>query len=397
MEVTSITRVERISDMIADSIFRHIRVGAPRRELLYVSRPVMQRIIDMLPIASVWVLAETCRTFRRLSRTLSETPYFTHADYLDYLTAKTHDSLGKWVCGWCMRLHNVGLDDTPANIWSVSNCPRDPYGVYSEEYHAGCRSFALSHRHVQFALKCTRLHDGGRSVALSSLAMRQFLCYSDERRQLASILYPYKAIIWAHGLHNGTLLAKYRASPMILDGKFLLKSVWRYKAQNTPLGFGYCVGHLKICGHQEYHTPLRHYKDVENFQEAWDSAYLRFSEEDMVRADLPALETIGWSSEDPPAYVENILGTGRPIERAIQDAGNEIHGSCGGCLTDFSVQTNSGELIVTAWQDLGGECSPLDDSWRSQMKGSGPGNLRFRAIMAHNPGSVRQRYDGLLL
>jgi hypothetical protein len=130
---------------------------------------------------------------------------------------------------------------------------------------------------------------------------------------------------------------------------------------------------------------------VEEWKNTWKIIERYMSEQDQVMGDLWAT----WESTfGLPGYIDNILSHDDLMDRVFANQGTELSYSCAGCWTDFSIRATADDLIITAWQSLGGESAPLDATWRSLMVGKGPkGHLLGSSDRAHAPGSVRKMYS----
>ncbi|KAH7157967.1 hypothetical protein B0J13DRAFT_650747 [Dactylonectria estremocensis] len=163
-------------------------------KLLQLPLEVLLLIIqDNLSQPSQIVLSQTCRALRNtLAKPLHPEAGLSRHDSLEFLASLARDLPTKWVCDICVKLHNVAPGDVLINRHSVS-CPQ---------------------RHVHLALKYTRI---------SNIDAK----YQRYREQL---LAPYHGLYSAPGSSSGRAVG-YQAStyPMIVNGRYLLKSVYRGK------------------------------------------------------------------------------------------------------------------------------------------------------------------------
>ncbi|RYP23582.1 hypothetical protein DL767_008774 [Monosporascus sp. MG133] len=308
-------------------------------------------VAEFLTPVHLALFSQTCRSLRATLERYSNAAHLSRTEYFAYLAVRARGLPEQWVCEECMALHPVVKLDTPASIYNVSSCPlgrvtSSPYGHrYGKvriDTRLGYRQIRIDHRHVQLALKYTRLQ------------RRKYNSY------LQALMAPH------HDMRFGPsaaipLKTHYSAYPKVVAGddgnlRFLLLSTWRYYKGREDISLRK-IGYQIICPHLELNYCT--------------SPYLR-----------------GGPCHVLEAAVEEVL--------EARGDGQERTGACPRCATDFSVQLTSEYLNLYAWQDFGPEGSPVDLAWKSQSAGhglDGVWNWRFTGpTLYHEPGSIRKLY-----
>jgi hypothetical protein len=96
----------------------------------------------------------------------------------------------------------------------------------------------------------------------------------------------------------------------------------------------------------------------------------------------------------PSEAVKNPL---RQVLEDIFDGGETlVHGACGWCPTDYTLQLFEDFLQMEVWYDFGSDGSPNSPYWFSRIHEPNDGSLRQQSIV-HEPGSVRNRYNRVML
>ncbi len=276
---------------------------------------------------------------------------------LEFLACLVRSDPENWVCEACVELHAVVELDTPTRPWHMS-CPRGWASwcrtVYGSQ-HARLNGRLIDHRHVQLALKYSRMerHSG--------------------RRYLQELLAPqhnpnFAAHVYSDGRPHA-LAIKYSAYPKVAMGadnrlRYLLLSVWHYRRIHEAVSLD-TMGSLQICPHL-YFSPRRAGRDARSPCEPREGC----------------AEDIAVSAIGSALYAQGSL---------------EVYGGCPRCRTDFSVRASSEFAVLRAWQDLGPECSPIDLAWKSQVVSIRPSRLNIRCcgpIVSHESLSVWRLYYG---
>ncbi|KAI0451229.1 hypothetical protein F5B21DRAFT_487701 [Xylaria acuta] len=244
-----------------------------------------------------------------------------------------------------MTFHPIVKRDTPATTHDLSSCPSghvacDPNWRHERrDTRLRYNHIRIDHRHVQLALKYTRLQQ------------RKYNSY------LRALMAPYYDMNFGPS-EKIALKTRYSAYPKVVAGhdgnlRFLLLSTWRYYKGRSSIRLR-DIGYQKICPHFE-------------------------------------LNYIGWRREEYCALQIAVI-----IALWNQD-GKESTGACPCCGTDFAVQLSSDYLDLHVWQDFGPEGTPLDAPWDTHL--TFPNwieyqNCWFRGYnLYHEPGTIRKLYE----
>lgn len=333
-----------------------------------------------------------CRTLREICQLYSDThhpqPFLTR-EKLEYLACIARNIPDKWVCLACTKLHPISEDDRPSNPPSAAPCRiLNWYESYKLHDHHGFRLYALSHRHVQLALKYTRMGD---------MAPKRYQSY------LEKLLEPHHTLFFTH---PGFLTVKdeFWATPKVLNGRFLLKSRWDYarSSSSETLLSSERIGFLHVCAHQFVYHPGRHCVHWLARIFGWLGRHQTMLQH-ILTGVCTLCHLLNSTAEDSARRARLVERTRPPTHRglcqalgeALKATGSpEVSGSCHLCPTDFTVQMCSGGIRVHAWKDLGPECSPLNAAWKANVVGLWSADQHWR-ILKHEPGSVRKLYEGL--
>lgn len=315
------------------------RKNAPRNArsaLLNMPIELIREFSDELSPVDKILFTATCRPIRNtlgLSQ-LSDEEWELREQQFEYLARIGRDMPHKWFCEECMRHHPINMSDTPAS--PLLSCPVGK--LDRSEFNSSLRLIArgeyrLGRRHVQLALKYTRL---GKDISPRN---RQYL-----GRLMASRQYSY-SYMW----NNETIYNAVRIAPRVVDGRFLLKCIFEYRGNGRRVEREIMAGEF-VCRHQS------------------------FLPENVV-SDGPLLK----------------------FHKAVVDAfgkpGREVHSHCPHCYTDFSIKASVRGVRLTVWHDLGTESSALDPVWRAFVYSSHlyPDGDE---LVNYEPGRVRELYDG---
>ncbi|KAL7896633.1 hypothetical protein HDV63DRAFT_411075 [Trichoderma sp. SZMC 28014] len=309
-----------------------------RSALLNLPIDLIREISDHLSPADSIIFATTCRAVRNCSGRGQFPPADTdeaQEQRFEYLASMCRDMPDHWVCEQCMRCHRIDTDDTPTD--SRPTCPlAEPYGRYNQPLPLVADDYELGRRHVQLALKYTRMGD---SLTMSH---RQYLQRLIAARQF-SLAFPWRK--------KATITAK--IAPRIVAGRFLLHTICEYRVP-SQMSRG-LIASQSVCQHQQF-----------------------FPYEDGA-----------WTNTNRSLY-QDLRQFPRAVDESFESPGKEVRGHCPHCFTDFSVTTTARSARISVWMDLGTESSPLDPVWRSFVY-----NAEFPPIeeVEHiEPGRVRELY-----
>jgi hypothetical protein len=164
----------------------------------------------------------------------------------------------------------------------------------------------------------------------------------------------------------GAVRCEYAVYPKIVQGRYMLLSVWTYEQRSEPISQE-AIGWLSICHHQGL-----------NFTTAFVERLFWMRERENV-------ETGGRASEAGHSLRF-------AFELARQRPRTGVSGSCSKCPVDFSVNFSPDVMTVQAWHDFGPEGTPLDPAWMVHVRprfGSHDHDL----TLGHTEGSVRDLYE----
>ena len=279
--------------------------------ILQLPHELILNISYFLSPASRALLSQTCHPLRGILGDSASAAHLSYAQYLEYLTGLAHDRCDQWVCEVCPALHRTYANDTPFDH-SLS-CPHGWLQWHNRAYGSMHRidiyQLNIDHRHVQLALKCTRMRHQS---------------YEPYRKEL---LRPCKKDYW-HFSHHSTAKIRYSVFPKIVTAtndtpRFLIMSVWDFvKRDQDPILTPESLEDLIICPHMSFYGP--YHTDTE------------FSMD---------------------------------IKAAFDYRPSPVVGACSQCRTDFAIKlsANSETAELYVWQDLGPEGSPMDADWNSQV------------------------------
>ncbi|KAK9437438.1 F-box domain, cyclin-like protein [Metarhizium brunneum] len=324
-----------------------------------LSPELLLAIAEKLPADSRLVLSQTCSAFHSIiqssQRTKCSIKTFDPSTFLDYLAVIARDLPDTWVCDKCMALHAADLQDTPQSPITKS-CPR------ASLHRANGKSLCWPHhRHVQLALKYTRL--GVRDP--------------ERRRHLAELLDPVFANHPPDIEDSWVAHVTCSSRGKLVNGRFLLKYTWHYDAASEPIEYLYSgpYGRLVICNHK--------------YLPGFLMAYIFYrvkppGEEEAAKILSEGLRVLLEPSDAREATRESLRDDQR---------GTELTESCSSCSTDFSVCVGEDCFWLSAWYDLGPEGSPFDEAWTSHRIQEPYGIVGGRLREGYVPGSIRRLYE----
>ncbi|KAI2782367.1 hypothetical protein F4815DRAFT_35398 [Daldinia loculata] len=298
----------------------------------------------MLPVDRA-VCSLACRSLRSIFGNSSVRNLST-AQYLRYLVRVARDLPDQWVCEACFKLHPISQDDTPLTPWKMT-CPlrwdRWCHEVYGQQSRLDNRYFSVDHRHIQLALKYTRLRDPRYQLYLNKLLA--------EHRDLEFPTHPYPYS------RQNVLKVKYVATPRVVRDRYgnlryMLRSVWDFRKDSMEISL-VTVGDIKLCPHLALLGDMR-----------------RMRVHELNRLQVVKHDILLNERETYPA-------------------------ACHVCATDFYVLIYKDHIMVHTWQDMGTKGSPGDKAWRLHVSDSRFGSPPFggRWPMFQKPGSIRALYN----
>ncbi|KAL7908254.1 hypothetical protein GGI35DRAFT_453726 [Trichoderma velutinum] len=321
-------------------------------------------VVERLPKYQQIIISQTCYPLRLIilenNKLQNLSPINLDKDQRqEYLFALARGRLNLWACHKCVKLHRINQHDTPMNPQPTIRCQTSwdcyIYRVNYEHHHRHI-PYKLFHRHIQLALKYTRLESMGNVLKKT---------YKDH---LNCLLQPVLGVIRPHeyGMTNkikGTL----SVSPKITtDGEFLIHSRHTFFKDVESVSIK-SVGWLRICLHQffipEAHLHKLHIEPCQLVNRQFCSYWWN----DLLTNPKSALGLVVAS-----AFLRE----------------TEVCGSCPFCETDFSVQASPEITIVRVWQRFGSETSfSSNNSWQGQIQ-LPPENI----VISYPPGSIRLQY-----
>ncbi|KAL6797487.1 hypothetical protein GGI42DRAFT_362132 [Trichoderma sp. SZMC 28013] len=277
----------------------------------------------------------------------------------EYIFALARGQPDLWACQKCVKLHRVNRNDTPMNPRPAIPCQTSwdcyLYRLNHKQYFQRTQ-YKLFHRHIQLALKYTRLET-------TETVLRKR--YKDHLNRLLQpvlgVIHPRK-----YGMTNeikGTL----SVSPKVTtDGQFLIhsKRTFYKDVENVSIK---SMGWLQICPHQSLTPEARLHKIHRGPCYLVNDQFCSYWWNDLLTNPRSVLGLVVMS-----AFLRE----------------TEAFGSCPFCETDFSVQASSEITIVRVWQRFGSETSfSSNNSWRRQME-----RPPARVVASYLPGSIWQLY-----
>ncbi|PNP52532.1 hypothetical protein THARTR1_06879 [Trichoderma harzianum] len=303
--------------------------------LLQMPVELICKFANVLPSVDKMVFAETCRPIHNSIgvTSFSKEEGESREEKFEYLARRSRETPNQWVCEECMCQHDIDPADTPAS--PVINCPVG--NLYASRYNLSLKLIArenywLGRRHVQLALKYTRLYNE------ISAGHRQYLT-----RLMATRIYSE-----SHVFDGMPLYLAARITPRIVEGRFFLKSVFEVRQKSGPIDKKLLIGD-HICPHQTFWT----------------------------------VEVTGESS---------ISQFTMAVDDAFNKRGHEVCSYCPYCCTDFSVEVSRRSLKITIWNDLGTESSALDIVWLASVPNP---TMASSDLVNEAPGRVKAWYDSV--
>lgn len=306
-------------------------------------------IADQLPLESKFLLSRTCRRARfNLHRDWSpELRQMLPDERLRLLLGIAYDMPNHLACVSSQRLRKISTFDTPTHLgYACISCSAPEEYRYERNLH-GHRHYGLNYNHVQLALKYTRLTN-------------------THPKYLAKLMKPYsfhkeRDLFPFYEKEGPNILSSYdyqwRETPKIVNGRFLLESVWdvRCKQGGRINWSDVAWSWSRICS-DHFFTLVGN--SVEPLQRARGGRLLALAHD---HYDIPPSDTV----------IESF--------------------SCGKCRVDFQFEFSYNRWIIRSWRDLGTEHEPTripPEDWRL-----GYSAHNERCTEPHRPGPIEAMYN----
>lgn len=308
---------------------RHVHIATAHAPCYILLLPVdtIVEILALLPLHTLLLASQTCRPLQTIVHDFflaGRGDLLANAEPEERILYLTHLSRlqpDRWVCVKCCKLHQIRDEDTPYGQKHVGCADGlDVSDRYKVSKHFG---YTPMHRHVQLALKYTRL--GCKEERYRDYLER--LCAFHSRLDYK----PYIDI-------EGGLVVEYAAYPKVVNGRYLLLSIWKYVEAHYKLRPEsiYC---LDICPHYSQKGTRRDYS---------------------------------WGN------IQRVMRTVFAVESTLTEI------SCDSCKTEFSIARSPRCATITIWQDFGSEGTIYDAEWGSLA--------RDTHSLHHQPQTVRHSY-----
>ncbi|KAI9870815.1 MAG: hypothetical protein M1830_003773, partial [Pleopsidium flavum] len=231
------------------------------------------------------------------------------------------------LCTHCRALHLVDPKDLPVTGYDKYYKPC-PAPEISWSRHRLNPYYAIAHRHVQLAIKYTRLEDV-------------------HQRYRASILQRFTTSF--PSFHSMRL--KFTVEPVVVNGRFILMTTFDFHEAAAPLSFTTLSRvSVRFCQHLPIDEP--------------------------TNPESPLLAAIRFAFK---------VADGR------SGLHQEVH-SCDRCPTDYLIKIQGRRAISYVWQDLGSGTSPIVPYWRSHILDYKENNQFNGTEFCYEHGSVRYMY-----
>jgi hypothetical protein len=301
-----------------------------RLNLVDLSVELLLLIYDELPLASTYMLRQTCF---RMSSILSRGRMrwkrrVVWIDRLPFLAGIADIQADRMLCGICYRLHDIKLEDVPRESirhqsHHTGNCKGDHQLSYT--YGPGYR---LEFHHIHLALKYTRMGNTHRQYLADLMASHSH----------------YRAFHYVS--------ESYFAEPKVIDGQFFLRSSWTLGPQpGYTLFSSRAECEIAICPHMEI----------------WRPRCRGRSNILLHRQVYLWLKQPNWP-------------------------GSQRYYSCSHCTTDYALLVTPAEMFFQVWQAFGAPQSPLDTTWRVHLR-QRDSLARPSLTLNHVPGSIRSGFE----
>ena len=360
--------------------------------ILQLPIDVLQLIMENLPQYSQVFLSQTCTALRNLEQdTHGSKQVISDASRMEWLTVLNQDCVGKWVFEVCVKTHAVSLSDYPG--WPLQRHHRASQELCMGPYLGrGLRigSFHLAHRHVQLALKYSRMPRS----QLNREQRNHLEWLMEERREYQRV-----------GNHPLRVDIRYRMEPLAINGRFLLfvretatpqdgdRDVPYWDIHACPHQAYYVEGQIRYIERRELTVQRRVARLIARRKiKPGNADAIKAAEEDRREKYVP-----GNASEWRMEYA---------AEHALRKPGLEILSGCGLCRTDFSLEivrrkdrqgnpiphTGVQEVTLKRWFDFGPECAPESLEWLAMTCGWRDSGIRHEFPHGLPIGSIQKTY-----
>ncbi|KAI2612979.1 uncharacterized protein GGS25DRAFT_529456 [Hypoxylon fragiforme] len=358
---------------------------------------VIAQIASHLTPVDVALFAQTSRGVRAALGPDANASRLPRDQYFAYLATRVRGLPKRWLCEGCMELHRTCEKDWPSASWDTFYCPRgwavsaltsNPT-VWATTPRRSCRPMRRHHRHVQLALKYTRLRLPEYRDYLGHLMAPHSDIQVDNTGICGTHYMSESKIVAVGGADDDDNSNTNNTNNSL---RYLVHASWRYHIRDRgPLPLSQLRHHM-ICPHLE----MNHHSAAPWFRA---SPFAHDACEVFSLAVEASLST--------PSPCEDTLPLQEKKQRELGQwpQAEEHRGACPRCATDFSVQRFADYsfvgsphfLRIQSWQDLGPEGSPTDLVWRAQAHGrslAGVENWRLSGpVYYHEPGSVRRWFE----
>lgn len=282
------------------------RNGQPDSELLNLPLDLVYNIFDELQLHEKILFSQSCRTLWYAFRQKCSVAIrkATNDERLESLALLGDILPDRWLCTFCRALHLVDRRDIPVTGYEKYYRPCQA----SEDMWSGhhlMTYYAIAFRHIQLAMKYTRLPDI-HQIYRKKILKRFTICL---RR-----FYSMKLDFFAE--------------PKIISNRFLLMFSFAFSETITRLSYE-TVSQAKI--------------------------------------DLCPHLYLGEVRVGPANPLETALRAAFDMADSHRRPHEAFH-SCHRCPTDFSIAVKEKKTIITNWMDLGAGMRPEDPFWRSHLE-----------------------------
>ncbi|KAM3484574.1 hypothetical protein MY8738_002082 [Beauveria namnaoensis] len=285
--------------------------------LLRISLDSILDIIRFLHRRDRALLSLTCSYMRDAVNSVSQPDHAEDKDertYINYLYCLARDMPYRWVCEPCMKLHDISTQDTPRDTSQIHCRKIQCWLLYSHFVHRA-QGYRLGHRHVQLAVKLSRLGNN---------------LLKEHRLYLEAIMAPYvgTAIFRTGPIDAAPCSAKHTVRCKIVDGRFLTLTTFAYsRSRRRGLNMS-MIGAVAVCQHQASKT-------LEGS---------RF----VASGELMTLTCA--------------------LEIALHFPNFPVLGHCTQCPVDYEVSWKGNLLRVRAWADFGTDEGVKEGSWGAVVR-----------------------------
>ena len=332
LRVLMISQMSYLRRFIVGFLSSFIRGKPVKQDSLLLNLPIdiIYVIIDALPLSARILLSQTCRDlWYRMRGTCFST--FQSATFLERweCLATLDDFLSDHrLCYGCLALHTVDPEDLPTVNCQNSDQPCSAPEPRGGRFQIDRYNYAPAFRHIQLAVKYTRLRGIQNSYRLR-------------------LLQKFETDL---GFYQGQS-AYITAEPLVVRGRFLLKTSHVFTGRSQPVSMQTVSQRTLIfCPH--------------NF--------------------------LGLDDDPTDPFIAAISMNFRNVARGWNMSARSF--SCEHCPTDFVIQVDKQVARIFAWADLGMGRSPIDEYWQSHICHSGNSRWSKGPKFDYEHRSVRDMY-----